>query len=183
MSNVDAVMQDMKTSNDYVIDLLSPIMIDLLGGGQIISVENNKDKLARLLDMTAGFDYIYTYSGKMLYAIASRVQYNINYRTFTVREERESKAMTEHKKIQDAIDYGALYPYFRMQAYIDITNNKCMSLAIARTLDVVDMINKGRCSTNHTGADQNGQAAFYYVKWDDMKNNANYWIQEYSAES
>jgi hypothetical protein len=125
-------------------------------------------QMAKLLDTLAGIDVWYINKLNGMRGIASRIQTGVNYKTFTVRNKRESGARTEYEKRKIAIEKGYLYPYLTVQAYVT-NDDKLMSFAIAKTEDIIDAIDKGLCYKDHTGADQIGQAEFFVVKWHDMK--------------
>ncbi|MCK4328756.1 hypothetical protein KAX02_02830 [candidate division WOR-3 bacterium] len=48
-------------------------------------------------------------------------------------------------------------------------NNKSLCFAIAKTEDIIWMIDNNYCKIQKTGKEQIGQAEFYVVKWDKMK--------------
>lgn len=62
-----------------------------------------------------------------------------------------------------------LYPYLTLQAFINSESKDILSLAIARTADVIDYVEKGFAEEKHTGYSQVGQAAFYVLHWGDMQ--------------
>jgi len=125
--------------------------------------------MAKMLDTLAGIDIWYINKSNGMRGIASRIQTGPNYKTFTVRKKRESGAKTEYEKRKIAIEKGYLYPYLTVQAYVT-DDNKLLSFAIAKTKDIIDAIDAGLWHKNHTGPDQIGQAEFYVVNWQDMKN-------------
>lgn len=66
-----------------------------------------------------------------------RVQWGINYKTFTIRYRRASGAVTEYAKRLAAIrgNDGALYPYLTIQAYADKREQgHLLSYAIVKTV-------------------------------------------------
>ncbi|GAG05801.1 unnamed protein product, partial [marine sediment metagenome] len=52
--------------------------------------------------------------------------------------------------------------------------NKLISCAVARTKDILKLIQEGECSEQHTGGDQIGQAFFYVIKWTSFAENKIY---------
>jgi hypothetical protein len=142
--------------------------------GDLITVEGNTlDETAKMLDALAGIDLWYA-NREGMYGIASRIQRGKAWRTFTVRKSRESGAKTEYEKRKWAMDRGYLYPRVTFQAYIGDAD---VCMAIAMTEDIFACIDRGLCLTRKTGDHQKGQAYFYVISWDDMKDN-NYRISE-----
>ena len=170
--NEQIVINDMRRSMAFV-DKAKPILKRLFNGGEVMTVEGDDNQVCRMLDMTCGTDYFQIYSDKgLVWGVASRVQ-NIKdgckpYNTFTVRKARESGAKTEYEKRQEAIKHGGLYPYLTMQGYVN-TSDDILSIAIAKTTDIMEFVEKGLAYENHTRADKIGQAAFYVVDWRKFK--------------
>ena len=61
-----------------------------------------------------------------------------------------------------------MYPAVTYQAYINDQANEAI-VGFAYTKDVIACIDMGVYILRHTGQDQKGQAAFYVIKWDDMR--------------
>lgn len=161
------IANDLKTSSKTFMDLVEPELSKAIGG-YFLAVEGvSADEMARLLDTLAGIDFWNVQEGEGIRGIATRIQRGKSWRTFTVRNQRMSGARTEYEKRKQAIEEGLLYPELTLQAYVD--NGKLLSYAVAKTVDIVKMIDIGKAIVKHTGPDQYGQASFYVVKWDDMK--------------
>lgn len=87
-------------------------------GQKIFSVECYTDKeIAVFLDTLAGID-AWARTNNEVRGIALRVQPIKCWETFTIRYSRPSGAKTEYFKRVKAIESGALYPYYTLQAYI-----------------------------------------------------------------
>ena len=137
--------------------------------GYLITVEGDTlDETAKLLDTLSGIDLWMVDESRGMRGIASRIQYDKNWRTFTVRAERDSGAKTEYEKRKYAIDNDYLYPIVTYQAYID---GGLASVGVAYTKDIIDYIDKGLAHVKHTRGDQRGQASFYVIQWDRFKAN------------
>lgn len=164
-----AVMSDMRTSMDYLAKA-APIIKQLLNGGDILPVEGSDDEVCKMLDLTCGIDYFHVYKSGLTWGIASRMQYECEkgWNTFTVRMKRESGAQTEYEKRKTAIEHGGEYPYLTMQGYFD-KSSELISLAIAKTIDVMRCVDEDVGYYQHTKQDKIGQAAFYVIPWDRMK--------------
>lgn len=132
------------------------------------------DHIAKLLDTLAGIDVWHVDKVRGIRGIALRIQTIKSpykpYNTFTVRNKRQSGAKTEYEKRKYAIENGYLYPYLTVQAYVN-EQDKLISFAVSKTVDVMDMISKGLFESNHTGAAQIGQAEFFVIDWRVMKAN------------
>ena len=132
--------------------------------GELVSVEGNTlDETSRLLDTLAGIDIWWVNPKHGMRGIASRIQPGRNWRTFTIRKDRDSGAKTEYEKRKNAIDNEFLYPVITYQAYV---GEHGVSIGIGHTKDIINCIENGLCDERRTGDDQDGQATFYVVKWD-----------------
>lgn len=140
--------------------------------GKILSVEEVSDNnVLNELDWKAGTDWLHI-GEKGIQGIASRIQpYGKNFRTFTVRKQRLSGAPTEFVKRLSAVNNGRLYPRLTVQAYTSEDGNELLGFAVAKTVDILNMIERGKCEISETGPDQIGQATFYIIGWIDMKIN------------
>lgn len=127
------------------------------------------EELADNLDKLAGIDVFHIDKLRGMRGIASRIQpSNKNWHTFTIRHKRQSGARTEYEKRKYAIENNYLYPYLTLQAYTT-KDNILIAYALARTRDIIEMIDKGYYKTNETGKYQCGQASFFVVDWYEMK--------------
>lgn len=123
------------------------------------------DEVLKNFDTYAGMD-AYMTDGINLRPIASRIQYSVPYRSFTIRFSRDSGAPTEFEKIDRAIKYGYARPYYHIQTYI-VNENKVF-IGIVRTKDLWFYINHYSPEIKRTGVKQHGQANFYVCYWDDL---------------
>jgi hypothetical protein len=111
------------------------------------------------------------FSERGVYGIASRIQFDENYRSFTVRKKRRSGKQTEWEKLLQAKSSGAMTPSLTIQAYVDRANMRLLDAAIICTPDLVRWIENNSCETRTTGWDQHGQADFWVVPWNKLQNN------------
>lgn len=161
------IANDLNQSSKTFIDLVEPELV-ATGGGHFVAVEGvSVDEMAKLLDTLAGIDFWNIHAGVGIRGLATRIQRGRSWRTFTIRNQRISGARTEYEKRKHAIENGMLYPELTLQAYVD--NGKLLSYALAKTTDIMKMIDTGKAQIKHTGPAQYGQASFFVVKWDDMK--------------
>jgi len=158
----------MNESRKAFFELVVPPLVDMFGGGKIVPVEGVDGELQRRLDREAGIDAI-LFSPCGVFGIASRIQFDENFRTFTIRKERVSGATTEWEKLQNAVKQDSLMPSLTVQAYVD--GNRLLGAAVASTSDLVRWIERHPCETKTTGWNQQGQAEFWIVPWDSLQND------------
>lgn len=174
MNKEEHVYNDMSASVRRLMKA-KPIIKKMLGGGDIVQVEEIDNEVCAMLDRSLGIDYFQVYEDKgkqpgFAWGLASRFQVGKSWDTFTIRKERESGASTEYDKRKKAIEKNGVYPYLTVQGYVSDDGLEVIkSMAIARTKDIFECIDANLCSTNHTSKRQIGQAGFFVVKWDDMK--------------
>ena len=165
-----------QSQNDFIRLLQKPL--EQLLEGKIIPTEGNGE-IGQLLDTRAGIDAILDHPKYGLLGIGIRIQYGRDYRTFTIRKQRESQAKTEYAKHVNALAEDAMTTKLNVHAYIDEKSGTLLSAAIARARDIYDCIERGRCDVRMTGSDQIGRATFYVVDWDTLKDNK-MWIHEFN---
>ena len=180
MLNENVILNDMNKSSIIVKEKINPIIETLRPGWRVFSIEGEENTLSKILDMNCGLDYLlHSKNFELVYGIASRIQYGVNYRTFTVRKTRESHTKTEYEKRKISIACDSIYPKYTMQAYI--VDNEVQSLAIIQTKDLIEAIELCRYSDiKKTHSDKVGQAEFYICKWDDLKKY--YKVNEYNKK-
>ena len=146
-----------------------PRISELCGGGEMIAMEVNVDRLADSFDKYSGIDAWQVLPEMGMRGIGSRIQ-RVNddvrpYDSFTVRARRFSGAKTEFAKRVQAIESnrGYLYPYLTVQAYVRERDNELLSAAVCRTEDLIRYINEGHSKENETT-----NASFYTCFWRDM---------------
>lgn len=134
--------QDLKQSSKAFLELAWPKLSKKLGGGEIMPVETVTDStFADALDQLAGIDAWQVFGNRDgIRGIASRMQPDRNFRTFTIRYRRMQGRETEWKKRVRAIDdkRGALFPFLTVQGYYNSAQNHLLSVAAIRTLDLFD---------------------------------------------
>lgn len=171
----DVVLQDMKESSTKFMQLVAPIVKEMLKYGghesEIMQVEHIDEELAQLMDVKCGIDYVILYEDiDLCYGIAARVQKERNWKTFTIRESRKSGAKTEREKRELAIKHNGIYPKLTIQSYVQ--DGEVLGVAIMSTKDLFNYIKMDspymkRLSTH---ADKHGQAVFIVCPWDDIIN-------------
>lgn len=167
----DTFIQSFSKSIIYFKELCVPQLHILMPGYNFMSIECvSTDEHKKLLDMSAGID-VWVYNSYGIRGLASRIQYGKAYNTFTIKKERASGTKTEYKKRVEAIEKNYLYPFYTMQAYIDINKNQLISLAVCQTQSLFTKISNNQYCIKNTGSNQNGQAAFYIIDWKEFDNN------------
>ena len=163
----ETMKKDMTESGKWVLSA-EPIVRGLLSDWHLVPVKGKDDTVSRILDTACGIDYLLcSPTAPNVYGVASRVQYGKNYRTFTVRKERERAKSIAH---------GGINPYYTMQAYVE--DGEISGLAIVKTHDLMEYIERGFADQTKTREDKAGQAKFYVCGWDDMRK-AGYSVKEY----
>lgn len=159
----------LKKSSEIFVEHFQDHVAEVLKGEFEIVEGVTNNRMANILDQLAGIDIWYFNTKYGVRGIANRIQYNANYKTFTIRKNRDSGTKTEFEKRTFAIKNEFLYPVLTLQGYFDTANEKILSYAITYTKDILDMINLDLYSIRKTGFKQIGQAEFYVVSWRDMK--------------
>jgi len=161
--------EDMTWSARLFTTQVWPEIANIIGGGQVISVESQTDEMRKRLDISSGIDYWQLLPIGMR-GIASRIQVageESPFNTFTVRLGRDTGSDTEWKKRKYAVETeGILYPWYTIQAYVESKHGNLQSAAIIRTRDLVNYVKKSmplppikRCEN----------ASFIVCDWDDIK--------------
>jgi hypothetical protein len=145
--------------------------------GFLVSTER-PELVSGFLDRHAGIDALLTGRAEGLYGVAIRIQKTINYRSFTIRKERETGAITEYEKYLKAVQNGCFAPTITVQAYVDTQNGTVLSGGVALTADIYDYIEKypDEVKTKTTGSHNTGLADFLPVYFDKFKEKG-YWIE------
>ena len=159
-----------QTKSDFE-KIIKPIFENLFTKSSFLSLENVNNPACKWLDTSAGVDLLIKHNEKLfLRTVASRIQRtDKDWKTFTIRLERDNGTMTEYEKKMTAFRHGGVLPTLTYQAYISKDDGKLISLGIAWTVDILDYTKSNEIETRHTGDEQIGQAKFYYIKWADFK--------------
>jgi len=165
--------QRLEESNKAFLEVVWPIIKEVCGAGQIKPVEVIEDNdLAHDMDVKCGIDIWQTVEGEGCRGIASRVQWNKNFKTFTIRKEKTNGMKTEYEKRKKAIESGSyIYPYLTCQAYIKKEGFVLMGGAIARTTDIFRAIER-----NYFQIRKTIDASFYAVAFKNVEH-----AQEFNA--
>ena len=162
----------LKRSSSAFNEYFKNAVLEIFGGDFEVVEGITEYQMAKTLDQLAGIDLWYFNTNHGIRGVANRIQFQEkNWRTFTVRKSRESGVKTEYEKRKYAIENDWLYPDITLQGYIN-KQNKVLGFAIAKTKDIIWMIDNNFCYEQKTGEDQIGQAVFYVIEWDEMKNHS-----------
>jgi hypothetical protein len=133
---------DLRESSRAFLDLAWPVISPRIGGGKIMPVETVTDSsFTKALDQLAGIDAWQVFGNQEgIRGIASRMQKDSDFRTFTVRYRRMGGSETEWAKRIRAIDSnrGALLPFITIQGYYGTVRNELLSVAAIRTTDLFE---------------------------------------------
>lgn len=138
------------------------------GGAELAPVEVvSQEDFADKLDELAGIDYWVIDTDNGMRGIASRVQNQSDWSTFTVRHERPSGVDTELQKRKKAIDEGYLYPYWTIQAYTP--RDRFENVARCQTQALIDYIRLGTKGKHYKEKETKTGEKFYTVHWEDLE--------------
>lgn len=138
--------EKMSKSSECFFNHVWRVVAPCIGGGELIPVEAvTDDKMRKLLDVNAGIDAWWLRGNGDISGIASRVQYprdnwhNYPFNTFTIRTALASGNDTELQKRNRALQSNGavLYPFLTVQAYMDTSHKKVLSVGIMRTVDLI----------------------------------------------
>ncbi len=136
-------------------------------------VECKVGTIPKWLDQCAGIDMIGKENGQLI-TIASRIQWDINYKTFTIRFQRTSGAKTEFGKRIEAIEKGYEYPIYQMQAYMNKEPLKLLDCALIKTNELYGFIKKNPGLIGERIANKEHNK-FKYIRWIDLVNIESFW--------
>jgi len=153
---------------------------------ELISTEDQETLICKWLDQYSGIDLIGKKNDNLM-TMACRIQWDKNYKTFTIRYKRTSGAKTEYEKRIEAIEKGYLYPGWTMQAYmngmfdnnnklIDEKSLKILGCAVIRTDVLYKFINEEKIIFHNTANHEGNE--FIYVYWDHIKQLNSFWQYE-----
>lgn len=151
---------------------------------ELISTENQEILICKWLDQYSGIDLIGKKNDNLM-TIACRIQWDKNYKTFTIRYKRISGIKTEYEKRIEAIEKGYLYPGWMMHVYMSgLFNNdnrlldekslKILGCAVIRTDELYKFITEEKIIF-HNKANYEGNE-FIYIYWDHIKHLNSFWI-------
>ena len=168
------VKKALKKSAQDFIDVVYPLIKKPLGDGKLIPVQDvTENEMATILDQYSGIDAWYIENSKGIRGLSSRIQYveTDEYKSFTIRKERESGAKTEYEKLTYAIQENWLYPYWFCQAYLHPTTKKPHSAGLCKTTDLIKYISEGKDGIDYTVKEVSikGRATFFVVNWQKFK--------------
>jgi len=144
---------------------------------EIQTTEYKDEIIFKWLDQLSGIDYIAKRQDNQLITIACRIQWDVNYQTFTIRFKRVTGTKTEFDKRIEAIENDYLYPTFTMQAYLNKNPLKLLDCALIKTDILYRFIKRHLNDKNlifENIANKEGNK-FKYVKWDSLKNSPSFW--------
>lgn len=173
----------LQTAQDFQ-NHIAPVFRQLYKGCVLVHTETFEDELSKAFDNNAGIDvWLINNEHATPLGIASRIQRSDkNWRTFTIRRQRDNGSPTEFVKRTQALELGNLFPALTYQAYISKDGKKLLGMAIAHTWQLFDYIKYCKdIETNHTGQNQFGQASFYVISWRDFARY--YDLTEYAPDA
>ena len=163
---------DLKKSSDDFLKYVAPNIINYIGGGEIYKAEEAfSNKTGRVFDTFTGIDYFQKIKYGMR-GLAVRIQYDFDYRTFSVRKSRLNGIETEYEKRNWTIQEekrGFLYPFLTIQAYLKkhATENKkiFLSAGVIITKILYNYIEKKECTQYSNSYDK---TIFITIPWNQI---------------
>lgn len=164
----DDVRRDMDKSARVFMSVVVPHLLPVIGGGKIIQVESSAcDDVRGVLDKSASIDAFHHIDDSGVRPIASRVQYNCHYGSFTVRLTRHTGATTEMEKISRAISNGTMRPHMHVHSYVrgetELIEGACVET------DVLWRFMNTHPECVHTRRNRYDDNEFHFVWWRDMQ--------------
>lgn len=159
------VARDMARADRAVRRLVWPVMEPVLGWGELVVADHSG--IGGALDMMLGVDYLLARRGGGGYLLASRVQFEQEWSTFTVRDRGPG---SELGKRLDSWRRGDPLPDRTMHAYVSETRDRFLSGAVVNTRDLIryhdENLDDLRRRRRFNGADG---TPFTHVPWCDLR--------------
>ena len=148
--------------------------LKIFGFAQVESTENRAkgDALKELLDFAA-IDAV-AKCRRGTFGLASRVQFGVDYQSFTIRRSRPSGGETEIDKLRRAFENGGLRPFYHVQAFI-VKNEKSATVAVGATSEIYGLVKKNpsRWQTASKGGE-----TFFFEPFDEVINKRVYHVTD-----
>jgi hypothetical protein len=157
-----SVERDMRRSKAAFESLVWPVVSDMIGGGELLSMELEvSDRVKTLFDVSSGIDAWQYRDGFGMYGIASRVQHGRDWSTFTLRVARSSGCRTEAQKLLEAVESGdgRAFPKWFVQAYTTAQVDPLLSVAVCDTRVILD------CWKSRCGEMRECENAKFFTMW------------------
>lgn len=159
-------------------EIVWPVIHSAVGGGELVPVESvTSSGFASTLDQVAGVDAWIVQQDRHVFGLASRVQWDQPYKTFTVRTRRPNGVATEfEKRYAQIATPGSLYPRWTCQAYVDKTKRVLLCAAIVLTEDLINAV-VGKVGYQRSAYDG---VQFWVAPWSDLwlASCASLWIRD-----
>ena len=164
----EAVRKDLTRSAKNFIEIVYPEIKQWFGNGQLVPVEAVTEiEMAKMLDMNSGIDAWYVETENGIRGIGSRVQYDTDYSSFTIRKKRVGGTRTEYEKLSNAIENEWLYPHWFCQAFID--GEYLSNAGLCTTIDLIEFIKNGTLDKDYF-INSCSNAEFFVVYWKHFRN-------------
>lgn len=180
----EAWEHDLEESREAFVDLVTPV-IEEWTGGELVNIESvTETSVANKLDSVAGVDAWDFDMGSGVRGVASRVQFDYPYDTFTIRKSRGSGAETEFDKRLRQINNGLLKVDYTVQAYVARNAWRLDSVAKVKTEPLIKFIEDGKEGTKTSWYEdgygegdywtqstfEDGHQEFYCVDWNYLRD-------------
>lgn len=168
---------DFRTDMDLVQPCVDILKDKIFNRYKLVNIEKSNNETLLWMDKYSGIDYIGKSPKNQLFGIASRIQWDYDYSTFTIRYERYTGTATEYKKRLEAIKKGYFYPTYTLQAYFkrDLTPISC---AVVKTKSLYEFVQKHPDKIKKLSSDNK----FLVVDWDLLDDISIYRGQDLTLE-
>jgi len=167
---------DLDWSSKAFVNIIWPVIQGRIGGGRIVSIEQNGDRRADFAkaDIDAGVDVVQELPDGQIRYIAVRNQkqnkqldHPLSWDSFTIRKERESGVRTELEKRSNAIKNGCVYPYLWIHSYLETEIGPWAKTGIIQTRDLIEFVNnpENKFKITERQVMRNGAATFLVAWW------------------
>jgi hypothetical protein len=136
-------------------------------------IESDKKLLA--LDAYNGADFAIINKDKPIVLLSTRVQTNVDFRSFTITYQKENGQKSAFQKLKDSIEAGC-YPKYTIQAFTKSTkelsdDDDIDEIGIIETTKLIQLIDRPPIlEIVNRQTKRDGSERFYYINFDDIQN-------------
>lgn len=165
----EEIKRSMERSNRFA-EISLPLLREVWPDCRITPTEYQDHPSCRLLDATAGIDYLVERKG-LVYGLAFRGQKaSYPFSSFTIREWRVDGATglvtpSELPKTLAAIESGAITAAFQMQAYVDEESGICHRWALAHRVKLLEWMRDHPELVHENSANDPGRGQEQRFRW------------------
>lgn len=159
-TDCNSFVRDKQFTIENFAKFVSPILKRVFETDKVVDSESLSDNLSRCLDKEFCVDGYFERDGAFEF-FSSRIQ-NGDYRTFTIRKNRDSGKIAEYERLCRQFREGRIYPRWAIQAYV---SGDSATVAIVETRHLLNFIREKKAGIKRTREDKHGQAEFFIIAW------------------